>query len=140
MSGVLKIVLALFFSVAVMAGGQSLVFAATATSGFDEACAVTPGMSQDQIDSIKSNPACTATNDNPVTGPGGIVTTISNLVAYFAGGIAVIMIIFGAFRIVKSSGDSGKITQARETIIYALIGLVVIILARLIVGLVISKL
>lgn len=87
-----------------------------------------------------ANPVCTASSNDPVTGKNGIIMTIANLVAYFAGGIAIIMIIFAAFRIVKSSGDSGKITQARETILYAIVGLIVIVLARVIVGLVISKL
>lgn len=87
-----------------------------------------------------NNPACTASSDDPITGPNGIIMKIANLIAFAAGAIAVFMILFSAFRLIKSGGDSGKVTVARETIIYSLVGLVVIIAARLIVGLVITKL
>lgn len=87
-----------------------------------------------------SNPVCAASAEDPVTGTNGIITKIANIMAWFAGAIAVIIIMFAGFRLAKSSGDSSKVTQARETIIYALIGLVVVIAARFIVGFVISKL
>lgn len=86
------------------------------------------------------NPACKAGESDPILGNDGIIINVANYIAWFAGAIAVIMIIFAAFRFVKSSGDSAKVTAARETIIYALIGLVVIVLARVITGFVISKL
>lgn len=85
------------------------------------------------------NPACTASNEDPITG-NGIIITIANVIAWAAGAIAVVMIIFAGFRFVKSGGDPAKVTVARETIIYALIGLVVIVTARLIVGFVINRL
>jgi hypothetical protein len=44
------------------------------------------------------------------------------------------MIIFGGVRIVISQGDAGKVKQARMMIVYALIGLVVAILAGVIVS------
>ena len=86
------------------------------------------------------NPACKAGDADPILGNDGIIITVANYIAWFAGAIAVIMIIFAAFRFVKSSGDSAKVTAARETIIYTLVGLVVIVLARVITGFVISKL
>lgn len=86
------------------------------------------------------NPACKAGDADPILGNDGIIINVANYIAWFAGAIAVIMIIFAAFRFVKSSGDSAKVTAARETIIYALVGLVVIVLARVITGFVISKL
>ena len=109
---------------------SSLVFADTTYNPVPtEAC---------QGDAAK-NPACTATDEDPITGPNGIIMKIANLVAFVAGTAAVLMIIFAGFRLIKSGGDSSKVTVARETIIYSLVGLVVIVAARLIVGLVISK-
>lgn len=89
--------------------------------------------------SAPDNPACTASSTDPITGSNGIITTIANLLAWTAGGLAIIIIIFAGFRFVKSGGDASKVAQARETILYAAVGLIVIVLARLIVGLVISK-
>lgn len=89
---------------------------------------------------VASNPACTAGNEDPITGANGVIMRIANITAFGAGAIAVIMIIFAGFRLVKSGGDPSKVTVARETIIYALVGIIVIVTARLIVGFVISKL
>ncbi len=52
-----------------------------------------------------------------------------NLVYYIAGAIAVIMIIVGGLNYVTSSGDPGRMTKAKNTLLYAVIGLVVIIAA-----------
>ena len=52
---------------------------------------------------------------------------------------AVIMIIIGGFKYVTSGGDSAKISSAKSTIFYALIGLVVVALAQVIVRLVLTK-
>jgi hypothetical protein len=49
------------------------------------------------------------------------------------------MIIWGGLRYITSGGDSAKITSAKNTIIYALIGLVVVALAQFIVKFVLAK-
>jgi len=49
------------------------------------------------------------------------------------------MIIIGGFKYVTSGGDSTKISSAKSTIFYALIGLVVVALAQVIVRLVLTK-
>ena len=122
------------FVMLLIMGSAQIVVAASPTGAIDTACA------QLSAEQKAANPACAATDDDPVNGPNGIVMTIANLIAWFAGAIAVIVIIFAGFRFTKSSGDSAKVQQARETILYALVGLVVIVLARFIIGLVISKL
>lgn len=69
-------------------------------------------------------------------------TTISQFINIFStlvGVIAVIMIIYGGLRYITSGGDSTKITNAKNTIIYALIGLVVVALAQFIVKFVLNK-
>jgi hypothetical protein len=68
-----------------------------------------------------------------------LVNTIINLFSWVIGVIAIIMIIFGGFKFVTSAGDSGKVTSARSTIIYALIGLVVVALAQTIVKFVLGQ-
>lgn len=61
-------------------------------------------------------------------------------VFFFAGIIAVIMIVFAGLRYITSSGDSGRSRAATQTLIYAIVGLVVCILASVIVSFVMSLL
>lgn len=55
------------------------------------------------------------------------------------GAIAVIIIIVGGIRYITSTGDATRIQKAKDTILYAVIGLIVVILARAIVGFVIGR-
>lgn len=59
-----------------------------------------------------------------------VITTLSVVV----GIVAVIMIIVSGFKYVTSSGDSGKISNAKTTLIYAIVGIVIAVLAQVIVN------
>jgi hypothetical protein len=61
------------------------------------------------------------------------VETVINLLSIVVGVVAVIMIIIGGFKYITSSGDSNNVTNAKNTILYAIIGLVVVALAQVIV-------
>ncbi len=67
------------------------------------------------------------------------IATVINILSIIVGIIAVIMIIIGGFRYITSGGDSTKVTGAKNTILYALIGLVVVALAQIVVRFVLSK-
>lgn len=74
---------------------------------------------------------------------GGLTTGISqiiNTIFFIIGTLAVIVLLVGAIRYITSTGDAKRIQQAKDTIFYALAGLIVAILARAIVGFVIGKL
>lgn len=90
----------------------------------------------EKADSIACN---TKTTTNPVSGPNGVLMSITNAIALVAGIIAVIIIIIGGLQFVTSGGDSSKSTNARRAIIYAVVGIVVIVIARSIVAFVITK-
>jgi len=62
-----------------------------------------------------------------------LISTIINLISLAVGLASVIMIMVGGFKYVTSGGDSGKLTSAKNTIIYAIIGLVVVALGQFIV-------
>jgi hypothetical protein len=66
--------------------------------------------------------------------------TIANILIFITGAISVIIIIFGGLRYVTSTGDAGRVKQAKDTIQYAIIGLVVSILAYAIVNFVVDNL
>ncbi len=73
-----------------------------------------------------AKPASGATD---LFGPGGIFITITNILLFVIGAIAVIMLIVGGIRYVISSGDQTAVTNAKNTILYAIIGIVVAFLA-----------
>ena len=57
------------------------------------------------------------------------VTTILNWVYMIAGIVAVGYVVYGAVTYVNSQGDAGKVKQAAQTLVWAFIGLGVILLA-----------
>lgn len=69
----------------------------------------------------------------------GLLNTVINIFSLIVGVIAVVMIIVGGLRYITSGGDSGKVSAAKTTIIYALVGLVIVALAQLIVHFVLSQ-
>jgi hypothetical protein len=73
-----------------------------------------------------------------LVGTNGVFTKITNTVLYAVGIISVIMLIYGGLRYVLSGGDSKKVTDAKNTIMYAIIGLIISILAYAIVNFVIN--
>lgn len=66
------------------------------------------------------------------------IQVLVNALLFLIGLVAVIMIIFGGFKYITSSGDAGKLESAKNTILYAVVGLLVAILAFAIVNFVIS--
>ena len=68
-----------------------------------------------------------------------IIHTIVNLLSAIVGVVAVIMIIVGGFRYITSGGNDTSVTSAKNTILYAIIGLVVVALAQFIVQFVLNK-
>jgi hypothetical protein len=73
------------------------------------------------------------------TGIQNIIKTVINIFSLIVGVVSVIMIIFGGLRYITSGGDSNNVTSAKNTIIYAIIGLVVVALAQFIVQFVLNK-
>jgi len=63
-----------------------------------------------------------------------------NLLSVVVGVIAVIVIIVGGLRYILAEGDSQKVNTARSTILYALIGLILVAFAQIIVRFVVGRL
>lgn len=64
-----------------------------------------------------------------VSGPSVFVNTILNLAIGLAGGIAILLIIFGGFQILASSGNPEKVSAGKEMITSAIAGLLLIVFA-----------
>lgn len=61
----------------------------------------------------------------------GIISSVVQILSVVVGIVAVIMIIVAGFKYVTSSGDSGKVSSAKTTLVYALVGLAIAASAQL---------
>lgn len=68
-----------------------------------------------------------------------LLSKIITIFSAVVGVIAVLMIIVGGLRYITSGGDTSKVSAAKTTIIYALVGLVIVALAQLIVHFVLNQ-
>lgn len=100
-------------------------------------------------DTCKNNPNATVCqesstnqtqNDNRIYGPNGIVSTIVNLLSIVIGFAAIVVIIVAGIQYMLSTGDPTKVNNAKNAILYALVGLVVAVIARVVVVFIINKL
>ncbi len=81
-----------------------------------------------------------AGGDNQAPSLTDYIQLIINALLFIIGALAVIMIIVGGIRYVTSGGDSNAATSARNTIMYAVVGLLIAAIAYAIVNFVISML
>jgi glucose uptake protein GlcU len=73
---------------------------------------------------------CVFPNSNKsLFGNGSFFQSLTDLVIFIVGAVAVIMLIIGAMRFVLSNGDSKAVGEARNGIMYAIVGLIIAIAA-----------
>lgn len=86
-------------------------------------------------DEVKAAAGCSGNSDDlPHT-----IIGIINAVIGVLGLVAVIVIIYAGVQYMTSSGDSGKTKKAKDTLLYAVIGLIVCVLAFAIVNFVVAN-
>lgn len=80
---------------------------------------------------VSGGAAAARGNDQPAVlfGDGGIFAQVTNVMLFIVGAISVIMIIIGGLRYVLSGGDSANVSAAKNTILYAIVGIIVSLLA-----------
>ncbi len=91
---------------------------------------------------LRNGANCAKSADQPgnLFGSGGIFSTIVNVLLFIIGAVAVVMLIYGGFRYVMSGGDASAVTAAKNTILYAVVGIIVALLAYAIVNFVLTSL
>ena len=67
------------------------------------------------------------------------IQTLVNVLLFILGAIAVVMIVIGGIRYTTSNGDAGSIKSAKDTILYAVVGLIVAMIAYAIVNFVVKS-
>lgn len=89
------------------------------------------------------NSSCSNLNSGQTDALGAMsnmIKSIVNLLSIIVGVVAVFMIIIGGLRYITSGGDSSNVNSAKNTILYAIVGLVVVAMSQVIVQFVIGKL
>lgn len=81
----------------------------------------------------------TQTTGDGSAGLQSVAATVTRLFSIIVGAISILMIIYGGFRYITSGGDSGKVGSAKNTLIYAIVGLIIVALAQLIVRFVLTQ-
>lgn len=99
-------------------------------------------MNSTMLDILKNIAADTISPGNlpRTTANDSSIETIIRIVLGVAGAVALLMITLSGFRYITSDGDPQKMNTAKNGIIYALVGLVIAIIAQGLVGFVVSKL
>lgn len=72
--------------------------------------------------------------DDSLFGSGSIFTNVVNILLFIIGALSVVMLIWGGIRYTTSGGQAASVTAAKNTIMYAIIGLIVAFLAFAIVN------
>ncbi len=92
------------------------------------------------LNSVEQGAAAARAEGMPseLIGDTGVFTRLTNTVLMAVGLISVIMLIFGGLRYITSGGDAKKVTDAKNTILYAIIGLIICVLSYAIVNFVLS--
>lgn len=94
---------------------------------------------------IKAGTAASKTEEMPESlfgedGSEGIFKKVVNIMLFVIGAVAVIMLIYGGVKYVTSGGAQDKVAEAKNTILYAIVGIVVALLAFAVVNFVVTGL
>lgn len=69
-----------------------------------------------------------------------VIKNVIGILSFLVGLVAVLMIVIAGFRFVTSNGDAATAKSARETIVYAVIGIIITVMAYAIVNFIIDNL
>ncbi len=81
-----------------------------------------------------------STGGSEATALPALIKNTINILLYVAGVIAVVIIVVGSLRFVTSEGDAQAANKAKNSVVYALVGLVLAVLAYAIVNFVLNGL
>jgi hypothetical protein len=116
--------------------GALLLVATLVTSLSPAIAAATPQSTV--CSTLGAGSGCGSTPSNGIN-LNNLISAIVNILSVVVGVVAVFMIIVAGIRFVTSGGDSASVSGARNTIIYAIVGLAVVALSQFIVKFVLHR-
>lgn len=122
---------------AILATAITMVASPSALAAVDPFAIPCDRLSKSQKDTAQ---ACNQDGTtNPISGSDGVIMNITTAIAVVAGIVAVIIIIIAGFQFVLSGGDETKAANARKSILYAVAGIIFVVIAQSVVTIVINK-
>lgn len=82
---------------------------------------------------------CQSGDGDPLTGPDGLIPKITLIIAIIAGVASVIVMALGGIRYITSAGAPDQVAQAKKTIIFAAVGLIVVALSQSLIMFIIGR-
>ena len=73
-----------------------------------------------------------------LTGPGGLIYRIISLLLFVAGALAVLFVIIGGYQYITAAGNEEASEKGKKTLVNAIIGVVLIILAYVIINVIVN--
>ncbi|MEI7683326.1 MAG: hypothetical protein WCJ24_03450 [Candidatus Saccharibacteria bacterium] len=119
-----------FMSLPGIAHAQGNVYAAVAANDAKQAVCEGAGIT------AGGGNGCSTTGQIDIS---ALLRTALTILSFIAGLAAVVMIIISGIKFITSQGDPANIASARNTILYAIVGLVVVAISQIIVRFVITK-
>lgn len=118
-----------------VAAALAAVFAAQPTVYAVSASDSIAGNACNYIQKVGSVEGCK--DGKTLEGSGGTLATVVNTFLYAAGIVAFLFVLIAGIRYINTTGDPSRIQQAKDTLLYAIIGLIITLLAIPIAGFVI---
>ena len=122
----MKFLLSLLFVVSIFLLSLSYMNHVNAESPIGEAC------------SGADASICKEGDSDPLTGESGLIMKATAVLSYIIGFVAVLMIVIAGMKFVTSNGNPEAVASARNTIIYALVGVVIAASSQLIIRFVLN--
>jgi hypothetical protein len=123
----------------IMAFGGLLVPATVSAQLFDnsknQACEALNQTNGQPVAGQASN-ACGTTNGERVN---KVIQLVLNIMSLVVGIVAVVMVIISGLKYITSQGDSTSVSSAKNTLLYAVVGLIIVALAQFIVRFVLTR-
>jgi len=132
--------------IVMIAIGVSLTLAAPALADqrsliTNKACSIIDNSNRNIVTEGNVNdnvPGC-STSDPGVAQKGGLAYEIVNTFMYIAGIVSFVFVIIGGIRYIASDGEPTRVKAAKQTLLYAIIGLIITLIAAAIAGFVIRQ-
>lgn len=106
----------------------------THSSSQSALCSSQQTSQQCTVNTISASPQSSQTT----TCPGNVINGVTNVVVYVSGVLAVIFVMVSSYMFITSGGNPEKVKKAKNVLIYTVIGMIIIVLAKLIVAYVIN--
>lgn len=136
----IKKIVSLTAALAFIFGSVVLVPASSSAATFnDGVCSGVKTVLEDTNGGVSNSTASECTNGDGNNQLASMVNNIINLFSIVVGAASVLMIIFGGFKFITSAGSEDGTKKAKNTILYALVGLVIVLISQTIVKFVFSK-